>query len=101
MKPRWAPGFQSQCEMVDYVLHRSGGATLMEVERAMVNASLYKLSEAQKTGYMTLSTDLIDRGTLVLGPYSFKPLGMSVSCGNMYNWDEFLWELTTLKRLGE
>lgn len=101
MKPRWAPGFQSQCEMADYVFHWSGGTTLKGVERAMLDASRYKIAEAQRTGYMRCDSPLEDRGTLVIGPFQFQPLGMSVSSIDMFNWDEFLWELMTIKRLGE
>ena len=101
MKPRWAPGFESQCTTADYVFHWTGGTTLREVERAMLDASTYKIAEAQRTGYMRFDSALEDRGVLVIGPYQFQPLGMGVSRSNIYNWDEFLWELMTIKRLGK
>jgi hypothetical protein len=41
------------------------------------------------------------QGALHMGPYVIKPVLLSVRSDYMLNWNDYLWELWTIKRLGK
>lgn len=100
MKPIWESIFVHQCEAIDSIFVNRKGTTIKEIENFLTHASPDKISDALETGYMNFDPDPM-QGALHMGPYVIKPVLLSVRSDYMLNWNDYLWELWTIKRLGK
>lgn len=99
MKPIWESIFVHQCEAIDSIFGNRKGTTIKEIENFLTHASPNKISDALETGYIVFESNSSD-GVLRMGPYLIKPLTLCIQSEYMRNWNEYLWELLTIKRLG-
>lgn len=99
MKIEWEPIFAHQCETIDSIFGNRKGTTIKEIENFLTHASPNKISDALETGYIVFESNSSD-GVLRMGPYLIKPLTLCIQSEYMRNWNEYLWELLTIKRLG-
>lgn len=99
MKPEWTEVVINECNLTDTLLHRRKGTSIKAIEWYLDHATYDQISRALETGYLLFESDSSD-SVLHLGPFVIKPLTIHIPSDYMMNWNEYLWELLTIKRLG-
>lgn len=98
IRPEWTPEFLEACEKMDVLFNWYEGAAIKEVNQQLLHARLDDLGEALEKGYIRFVLSGDDK--TCLGPYQIRTDFILVGEEDMLDWEDYLYKLITLKRMG-